>query len=187
MLVSLLTTRHISLPHLLGSQHHFSMYFHATSHWTTLKKQQTVTWMMLSPLDSGFPLVSENPATVFKAPSSTLVVAPAEIDNPMPEQPCTPLDPKMVKDDTALLKCPCTPHHLDLLSPALLSSPSSFVLYLTFHSYHHVGPLPLDQVSLLTSPTTPAIVGPQDHMSTKFITHVELNTLYLRPLFRCAS
>ena len=186
-LALLLMTQHVSLPHLLGSWHHFSMYFHVTSHWTTLKKQQTMTWTMLSPLDSGFPLVSENPATVFKAPSSMLVVTPAEIDDPMPEQPCTPLDPETVKDDTAPLKCPCMPHYLDLSSPTLLSSPSSFVICLTFCSCCHAGPLPLDWVSLLILPTTPTIVGPQDRMSTKFVTHVKLNAPYLQPLFGCTS
>ena len=60
---------------------------------------------MLSPLDSGYPSVSENPATVFEAPS-TSVVASVEIDDPKPEPPSTPLDTETAKEDTPTLLDP---------------------------------------------------------------------------------
>jgi len=55
---------------------------------------------MLSPLDSGYPSVSENLATVFEAPTSTPVVASVEIDDPTPELPRIPLDTETAKEDT---------------------------------------------------------------------------------------
>ena len=55
---------------------------------------------MLSPLDFGYPSVSENLATVFEAPSSTSVVASVEIDGATPELPRIPQDTETAKEDT---------------------------------------------------------------------------------------
>ena len=61
---------------------------------------------MLSPLDSGYPSVSEIPSTVFEAPISTSVIASVEIGGPEPELPSTPLDVETAQEDTPTLLDP---------------------------------------------------------------------------------
>jgi hypothetical protein len=72
---------------------------------------------MLSLLNSGYSSVSENSAPVFEAPSSTSVVASAEIDDPEPEIPNTPLDTETAKEDTSTLPDPTNVAPESVLEP----------------------------------------------------------------------